>query len=122
MADKITPRSEDYSQWYQDVIRETGLAESSPVRGSMVIRPYGYALWENIRDGLDRRFKETGHVNAYFPLFIPLSFFEREAEHVEGFAKECAVVTHHRLVQGPNGGLVPDPDSKLTEPLIVRPT
>jgi prolyl-tRNA synthetase len=122
MAEKITPRSEDYSQWYLDVIRDAALAESSPVRGCMVIRPYGFALWENIRDGLDRRFKETGHVNAYFPLFIPLSFFEREAEHVEGFAKECAVVTHHRLVPGPNGGLIPDPESKLTEPLIVRPT
>jgi prolyl-tRNA synthetase len=122
MAEKITPRGEDYSQWYLDVIRDAQLAESSPVRGCMVIRPYGYALWENIRDGLDRRFKETGHVNAYFPLFIPLSFFEREAEHVEGFAKECAVVTHHRLVAGPNGGLIPDPEAKLTEPLIVRPT
>jgi prolyl-tRNA synthetase len=122
MAEKITPRGDDYSQWYLDVIRDAQLAENSPVRGCMVIRPYGFALWENIRDGLDRRFKETGHVNAYFPLFIPLSFFEREAEHVEGFAKECAVVTHHRLVPGPDGGLVPDPESKLTEPLIVRPT
>ncbi|HUR77149.1 MAG TPA: proline--tRNA ligase [Acidimicrobiales bacterium] len=122
MAEKITPRGDDYSQWYLDVIRDAQLAENSPVRGCMVIRPYGFALWEHIRDGLDRRFKETGHVNAYFPLFIPLSFFEREAEHVEGFAKECAVVTHHRLVPGPDGGLVPDPESKLTEPLIVRPT
>jgi prolyl-tRNA synthetase len=122
MAEKITPRSDDYSQWYLDVIRDAQLAENSPVRGCMVIRPYGFALWEHIRDGLDRRFKATGHVNAYFPLFIPLSFFEREAEHVEGFAKECAVVTHHRLVAGPNGGLVPDPEAKLTEPLIVRPT
>ncbi len=122
MAEKITARAKDYSQWYLDVIRDAELAENSPVRGCMVIRPYGFALWEHIRDGLDRRFKETGHVNAYFPLLIPLSFFEREAEHVEGFAKECAVVTHHRLVPGPDGGLIPDPEAKLSEPLIVRPT
>ena len=96
MAEKITPRAEDYSRWYLDVIRDAGLAENSPVRGCMVIPPYGFALWEAVRDGLDRRFKATGHVNAYFPLFIPKSFFEREAQHVEGFAKECAVVTHHR--------------------------
>ena len=122
MAEKITPRSEDYSRWYLDVIRDAELAESSPVRGCMVIRPYGFALWEAIRDGLDRRFKATGHVNAYFPLFIPMSFLAREAEHVEGFAKECAVVTHHRLVAGPDGGLIPDPEAKLEEPLVVRPT
>jgi prolyl-tRNA synthetase len=119
---KITPRAEDYSRWYLDVIRDAGLAENSPVRGCMVIPPYGYALWEALRDGLDRRFKATGHVNAYFPLFIPKSFFEREAQHVEGFAKECAVVTHHRLIAGPGGGLIPDPEAELEEPLIVRPT
>ncbi|HQR39220.1 MAG TPA: proline--tRNA ligase [Blastocatellia bacterium] len=122
MAEKITPRNEDYSRWYLDVIRDAELAESSPVRGCMVIRPYGFALWEAVRDGLDRRFKATGHVNAYFPLFIPLSFFQKEAEHVEGFAKECAVVTHHRLMTGEGGLLVPDPEAKLEEPLIVRPT
>ncbi len=122
MAEKITPRGEDYSRWYLDVIRDAELAESSPVRGCMVIRPYGFALWEAIRDGLDRRFKATGHVNAYFPLFIPMSFLAREAEHVDGFAKECAVVTHHRLIAGPDGGLVPDPEAKLEEPLVVRPT
>ena len=122
MAEKITPRSEDYSRWYLDVIRDAELAESSAVRGCMVIRPYGYALWEAIRDGLDRRFKATGHVNAYFPLFIPMSYMQREAEHVDGFAKECAVVTHHRLIAGPDGNLMPDPEARLEEPLIVRPT
>jgi prolyl-tRNA synthetase len=119
----ITPtRSEDYAEWYQQVVRAGDLAESSPVRGCMVIKPWGYAIWENIQRELDRMFKATGHRNAYFPLFIPLSFMEKEAEHVEGFAKECAVVTHHRLVAGPNGGLVPDPEALLEEPLIVRPT
>ncbi|MBP7276016.1 MAG: proline--tRNA ligase, partial [Kiritimatiellae bacterium] len=117
----ITPtRTEDYPEWYQQVVRAAELAENSPVRGCMVIRPWGYALWENMRTALDRMFKDTGHSNAYFPLFIPLSFLEKEAEHVEGFAKECAVVTHHRLVAGPDGGLVPA--SPLEEPLIVRPT
>ncbi len=119
----ISPtRGENYPEWYQQVIRAADLAEPSPVRGCMVIKPWGYALWENIHRTLDEMFKNTGHRNAYFPLFIPLSFLEKEAEHVEGFAKECAVVTHHRLVEGPEGGLVPDPESKLEEPLVVRPT
>ncbi|HHM12754.1 MAG TPA: proline--tRNA ligase, partial [Planctomycetaceae bacterium] len=117
----ITPtRSEDYPEWYQQVIRAADLAEISPVRGCMVIKPWGYALWENMQQVLDRMFKETGHENAYFPLFIPLSFLEKEAEHVEGFAKECAVVTHHRLEPGKEGGLVPA--APLDEPLVVRPT
>jgi prolyl-tRNA synthetase len=129
VADNKTPktaisptRGEDYAEWYQQVVRAADLAESSPVRGCMVIKPWGYALWENIQRELDRMFKATGHKNAYFPLFIPKSFLEKEAEHVEGFAKECAVVTHHRLIAGPEGGLVPDPEAKLEEPLIVRPT
>jgi len=117
----ITPtRAEDYSEWYQQVVRASDLAERSPVRGCMVIRPWGYALWENIVRELDDMFKDTGVKNAYFPLFIPLSFLEKEAEHVEGFAKECAVVTHHRLEKGAEGGL--EPAGKLTEPLVVRPT
>lgn len=117
----ISPRrDENYPDWYQQVIRAADLAENSPVRGCMVIKPWGYALWENIHASLDRLFKETGHVNAYFPLFIPLSFLEKEAEHVEGFAKECAVVTHHRLEAGPDGGLIPS--GKLEEPLVIRPT
>ncbi len=117
----ISPtRAEDYPEWYQQVIKAADLAETSDVRGCMVIKPWGYAIWENIQADLDRRFKETGHENAYFPLFIPMSFLEKEAEHVEGFAKECAVVTHHRLEPGPDGGLVPA--GKLDEPLIVRPT
>ncbi|MDA8362531.1 MAG: proline--tRNA ligase [Gammaproteobacteria bacterium] len=120
-ANAISPtRSEDYAEWYQQVIKEADLAENSPVRGCMVIRPWGYGLWENIQQGLDRMFKDTGHQNAYFPLFIPLSFFEKEAEHVEGFAKECAVVTHRRLEARPGGGLVPA--AELEEPLVVRPT
>jgi prolyl-tRNA synthetase len=119
----ITPtRAEDYAEWYQQVVRGADLAETSPVRGCMVIKPWGYAIWENIQRSLDRMFKDTGHKNAYFPLFIPKSFLEKEAEHVEGFAKECAVVTHHRLVAGPNGGLIPDPNARLEEPLVVRPT
>ncbi len=113
-------RQEDYPEWYQQVIRAADLAEVSPVRGCMVIKPWGFAIWENMQATLDRMFKETGHENAYFPLFIPMSFLEKEAEHVEGFAKECAVVTHHRLEPGPEGGLVPA--GKLEEPLIVRPT
>jgi prolyl-tRNA synthetase len=117
----ITPtRQDDYAEWYQQVIKAADLAESSPVRGCMVIKPWGYGLWENVQRSLDRMFKDTGHVNAYFPLFIPLSFFEKEAEHVDGFAKECAVVTHHRLEAKPGGGLVPA--GELEEPLIVRPT
>ncbi len=116
----ITPtRSEDYPEWYQSVVRAADLAENSPVRGCMVIKPWGYALWENIQQRLDAMFKATGHVNAYFPLFIPLSFLEKEAEHVEGFAKECAVVTHHRL-KAEGGKLVPD--GELEMPLVVRPT
>ncbi|MCH2368407.1 MAG: proline--tRNA ligase, partial [Planctomycetes bacterium] len=117
----ITPiRSEDYPEWYQQVIRAADLAEVSPVRGCMVIKPWGYSIWENIQAVLDGMFKDTGHENAYFPLFIPMSYLEREAEHVEGFAKECAVVTHHRLEPDPEGGL--KPAGELEEPLIVRPT
>ncbi len=117
----ITPtREENYAEWYQQVVRAGDLAENSPVRGCMVIKPWGYAMWENVQRVLDGMFKATGHRNAYFPLFIPLSFLEKEAQHVEGFAKECAVVTHHRLKAGPDGGLVPD--GQLEEPLIVRPT
>ncbi len=117
----ITPtRAENYPEWYQEVIKAADMAENSPVRGCMVIKPNGYAIWENMQKILDGKFKETGHVNAYFPLLIPLSFLEQEAEHVEGFAKECAVVTHHRLKAGPDGKLVPD--GKLEEPLIIRPT
>ena len=117
----ISPtREEDYAQWYQQVIAAADLAETSPVRGCMVIKPWGYRLWENIQRVLDGMFKATGHENAYFPLFIPLSFLEKEAEHVEGFAKECAVVTHHRLTAKAGGGL--QPDGPLTEPLVVRPT
>ncbi len=123
MAKEITPRSEDYSQWYLDIVRKAGLADNSPVRGCMVIRPHGFAIWEKMRDALDAMFKETGHVNAYFPLFIPKSFLSREAAHVEGFAKECAVVTHYRLKNDPNGqGVVVDPEARLEEELIVRPT
>lgn len=123
MAKEITPRSEDYSQWYLDIVHKAGLADSSPVRGCMVIRPHGFAIWEKMRDALDAMFKETGHVNAYFPLFIPKSFLSREAAHVEGFAKECAVVTHYRLKNDPNGqGVITDPEAKLEEELIVRPT
>jgi prolyl-tRNA synthetase len=119
----ITPtRNDDYAEWYQQVIKAAELAESSPVRGCMVIKPWGYALWENVQRDLDAMFKATGHKNAYFPLFIPKSFLEKEAAHVEGFAKECAVVTHHRLVQAADGSLIVDPDAKLEEPLIVRPT
>jgi prolyl-tRNA synthetase len=123
MADDkgLTPRGEDFSAWYNEIVQRAELADYSPVRGSMVIRPYGYALWENMQRALDDMFKATGHQNAYFPLFIPQSFIAREAEHVEGFAKEMAIVTHTRLRAGPNG-LEPDPDSKLDEPLIVRPT
>src|SRR5665647_2286297 len=120
---ELTSRSENYSQWYNDLVIKADLAESSAVRGCMVIKPYGYAIWEKIQAELDRMFKETGHVNAYFPLFIPKSFLSKEAEHVDGFAKECAVVTHHRLMADPNGkGLIVDPEAKLEEELIVRPT
>ena len=123
MAKEITSRGEDYSQWYNDIIKKAGLADNSPVRGCMVIKPYGFAIWENMKDQLDKMFKDSGHVNAYFPLFIPKSFLSKEAEHVEGFAKECAVVTHHRLMNNPDGpGVVVDPSAKLEEELIVRPT
>ncbi|MEN8155307.1 MAG: proline--tRNA ligase [Bacteroidota bacterium] len=123
MAKVLTSKEENYAQWYNDLVLKSGLAENSAVRGSMVIKPYGYAIWEKMKAELDRKFKETGHENAYFPLFIPKSFFSREAEHVEGFAKECAVVTHYRLkTDEKNGGLVVDPDAKLEEELIVRPT
>ncbi|MGM0619755.1 MAG: proline--tRNA ligase [Bacteroidota bacterium] len=123
MAKELTPRSENYSQWYQDLVIKADLAENSAVRGCMVIKPYGYAIWEKMQAELDRMFKETGHVNAYFPLFIPKSFFSKEAAHVEGFAKECAVVTHYRLKNDEESGeIVVDPDAKLEEELIVRPT
>ena len=120
---KLTPRSEDYSKWYNELVVKADLAEQSAVRGCMVIKPYGYAIWETIQAELDRRFKEKGVKNAYFPLLIPKSFLSREAEHVEGFAKECAVVTHHRLMNDPEGkGVVVDPNAKLEEELIIRPT
>jgi len=119
---ELTPRSVDYSQWYQDLVIKADLAESSAVRGCMVIKPYGYAIWEKMQRQLDDMFKETGHYNAYFPLFIPKSFLSKEADHVEGFAKECAVVTHYRLKTSPDGGVVVDPEARLEEELIVRPT
>ncbi|HMH23963.1 MAG TPA: proline--tRNA ligase [Puia sp.] len=123
MSKEITSRQQDYSQWYNDLVIKGSLADYSAVRGCMVIKPYGFALWENMRDQLDKMFKDTGHVNAYFPLFIPKSFLSKEAAHVEGFAKECAVVTHYRLKNDPNGGgVIVDPDAKLEEELIVRPT
>ncbi len=123
MAKELTSRSENYSQWYNDLVLKADLAENSAVRGCMVIKPYGYAIWEKIQAELDRMFKETGHVNAYFPLFIPKSFLSKEAAHVEGFAKECAVVTHYRLKNSPDGkGVIVDPEAKLEEELIVRPT
>ncbi|MEO6489394.1 MAG: proline--tRNA ligase [Ferruginibacter sp.] len=123
MSKELTTREADYSQWYNDLVIKGGLADYSAVRGCMVIKPYGYALWENMRDQLDKMFKETGHVNAYFPLLIPKSFLSKEAAHVEGFAKECAVVTHYRLKNDPDGkGIVVDPDAKLEEELIIRPT
>ncbi|MBY0526065.1 MAG: proline--tRNA ligase [Gemmataceae bacterium] len=125
MAEKIKTRAEDYSQWYLDIIKHANLADNSDVRGCMVIKPHGYAIWEKMQRGLDRLFKDTGHVNAYFPLFIPKRFLEKEAEHVEGFAKECAIVTHHRLIPKPGGkGLMPDPKAELSddEQLVIRPT
>ena len=123
MAKEITAREENYSQWYLDIVRKAGMADNSAVRGCMVIKPTGFAIWENMKAQLDKMFKETGHVNAYFPLFIPKSFLSKEADHVEGFAKECAVVTHHRLMNNPDGsGVVVDPSAKLEEELIVRPT
>ncbi len=123
MAKELTPQKENYAQWYLDLVIKADLAENSAVRGCMVIKPYGYAIWEKMQAQLDRMFKETGHVNAYFPLFIPKSFFSREAAHVEGFAKECAVVTHYRLKNDPEGkGVVVDPEARLEEELIIRPT
>ena len=123
MAKEITPRSENYSQWYNDIVKKAGLADNSAVRGCMVIKPLGFGIWENMKAQLDKMFKDTGHVNAYFPLFIPKSFLSKEAQHVEGFAKECAVVTHHRLMNSPDGkGVVVDPSARLEEELIVRPT
>ncbi len=123
-SDFITPRAENYSKWYNDIIRVTGLAETSPVRGCMVIKPWGMSLWDNVRNDLDQRIKEHGAENAYFPLLIPKSFLSKEAEHVDGFAKECAVVTHHRLTADPSGekGLIADPEAELEDPLIIRPT
>ena len=123
MSKKITPRSQDYSLWYNDIVQHADLAENSGVRGCMVIKPYGYAIWEKMQEELDKKFKQTGHVNAYFPLFIPKSYFSKEADHVDGFAKECAVVTHYRLKNSDDGkGIVVDEDAKLEEELIVRPT
>ncbi len=124
MAKEITPRSENYSQWYLDIVKKAGLADNSAVRGCMVIKPYGYAIWEKMRDQLDKMFKDTGHVNAYFPLFVPKSLFEAEEKNAEGFAKECAIVTHYRLKADENnkGKLIVDPEAKLEEELIVRPT
>ncbi|MCK5820976.1 MAG: proline--tRNA ligase [Bacteroidales bacterium] len=123
MAKVLTPRAENYSQWYNDLVIKADMAENSAVRGCMVIKPYGYAIWEKMQAELDRMFKETGHVNAYFPLFIPKSFFSKEADHVKGFAKECAVVTHYRLKNSPDGkGVVVDEKAKLEEELIIRPT
>lgn len=124
MAKEITPRLQDYSQWYNDIVLKSGLADYSAVRGCMVIKPYGFALWEKMRDQLDKMFKDTGHVNAYFPLFVPKSLFEAEEKNAEGFAKECAVVTHYRLKADPNnkGKLMVDPEAKLEEELVVRPT
>jgi len=124
MAKELTTRAEDYSQWYNDLVIKGELADYSAVRGCMVIKPYGYALWENMRDVLDKMFKDTGHQNAYFPLFVPKSLFEAEEKNAEGFAKECAVVTHYRLIADPNnkGKLIVDPEAKLEEELIVRPT
>ncbi|HPK09317.1 MAG TPA: proline--tRNA ligase [Saprospiraceae bacterium] len=124
MSKEITSRSEDYSQWYLDIVKKAGLADNSAVRGCMVIKPYGFAIWEKMRDQLDKMFKETGHVNAYFPLFVPKSLFEAEEKNAEGFAKECAIVTHYRLKNDPSakGKLMVDPDAKLEEELVVRPT
>src|SRR3954454_3118378 len=124
MSKEITSRAVDYSQWYNDLIIKSGLADYSAVRGCMVIKPYGFALWENMRDVLDKMFKETGHQNAYFPLFVPKSLFEAEEKNAQGFAKECAIVTHYRLKSDPGnkGKLIVDPEAKLEEELVVRPT
>ena len=122
MSKALPKRSENYSEWYNEIVKRAELAENSAVRGCMVIKPYGFAIWEKMQRALDDMFKATGHVNAYFPLFVPKSFLEKEEEHAEGFAKECAVVTHYRLKADPNGGLMVDPAAKLEEELIVRPT
>ena len=123
MSKGLPKRSEDYSLWYNELVKKADLAENSPVRGCMIIKPYGYSIWEKMQAEIDRMFKETGHTNAYFPLFIPKSYLSKEADHVEGFAKECAVVTHYRLKNDPDGqGVIVDPDAKLEEELIVRPT
>ncbi|WP_306550951.1 proline--tRNA ligase [Daejeonella sp.] len=122
MSKGLTSREEDYSQWYNELVGKADMAEHSAVRGCMVIKPYGYAIWENMQAALDKMFKDTGHSNAYFPLFIPKSFFSKEASHVEGFATECAVVTHYRLKNDGNGNIIVDEDAKLEEELIVRPT
>ena len=123
MSKGVTPKSEDYARWYTDVITKAEMADYGPVKGTMVIRPYGFGVWESIKEAFDKRFKETGHVNAYFPLFIPKSFFTKESEHVEGFAKECAIVTHTRLKHNDDKtDLIPDESSKLEEEVIVRPT
>jgi prolyl-tRNA synthetase len=120
--EKLPKRSENYSEWYNELVKRADLAENSSVRGCMVIKPYGYSIWEKMQQQLDKMFKDTGHTNAYFPLFIPKSFFSKEASHVDGFAKECAVVTHYRLKNAPDGSIIVDPDAKLEEELIVRPT
>jgi prolyl-tRNA synthetase len=123
MSKSLPSRAENYSEWYNELVKRADLAENSAVRGCMIIKPYGYSIWEKMQRALDDMFKETGHTNAYFPLFIPKSFLSKEASHVEGFAKECAVVTHYRLKNDPNGGgVIVDPDAKLEEELIVRPT
>ena len=124
MAKQIPTRAEDYAQWYVELVKRADLAENSDVRGCMIIKPYGYAIWEKMQQGLDKMFKDTGHVNAYFPLFVPKSLFEAEEKNAEGFAKECAIVTHYRLKSDPNnkGKLIVDPDAKLEEELVVRPT
>ena len=123
MGKGITSREENYSEWYNEIVKKAGLAEHSPVRGCMVIKPYGFAIWEKMQRALDDMFKATGHQNAYFPLFVPKSFLELEEQHAEGFAKECAVVTHYRLKANPDGpGLMVDPEAELEEPLVVRPT
>ena len=122
MSKKITKRSENFSKWYNDIVLNADLAENSGVRGCMVIKPYGFAIWEEMKQTLDKMFKETGHVNAYFPIFIPKSFFTKESNHVDGFAKECAIVTHYRLKNSDSGEIIVDENAKLEEELIVRPT
>src|SRR5882762_6442475 len=123
MSKVITSKEKDYSKWYNDIVVEADLADHSAVRGCMVIKPHGYAIWEKMQQALDKMFKDTGHTNAYFPLFVPKSFLAKEASHVEGFAKECAIVTHYRLKNAEDGsGIIVDPEAKLEEELIVRPT